>query len=157
MAQTLADFLPGVKYNGLNTSIVSGKGATYTLLPSQSGSIVLFDAASQVYTLPKPSIGMQFQFVSTITSSTNQEVDTDAATTFIGGMIHMALEATTPAANPGPKLFSGNAASSVKIAMSGSTTGGVIGSNFILTAVSSTVWMIDGTLLATGTIATPFA
>lgn len=157
MALNLGDFLPGVMYNGLNREIISGKAATYTLNASESGSVVLFDRASQIYTLPTPSTGMYFDFISTITSSTNQEVDTNAATTFIGGMIHMALEATTPAANPGPKLFSGNAASSVKIAMSGSTTGGVIGSNFRLTCVSSTLWYIQGTLLATGTIATPFA
>jgi hypothetical protein len=157
MAATLGDFLPGAKYNGINVPIISGKGATYTLLPSQSGSIVLFDAASQVYTLPKPSVGLQFDFVSTITSATNQEVDTDAATTFIGGFVHVALEATTPGANPGPKLFSATATSAVKIAMSGSTTGGVIGSNFRMKCVSSTLWYIEGTLLATGTIATPFA
>jgi phage baseplate assembly protein gpV len=157
MAQPIGDFLPGVKYNGLNVPTVSGKGATYTLLPNQSGSLVLFDAASQVYTLPAPSVGMYFDFVSTITSATNQEVDTDAATTFIGGVVNIALEATTPGANPGPKFFSATATSSVKIAMSGSTTGGVIGSNFRLTCVSSTLWYIRGTLLATGTIATPFA
>jgi hypothetical protein len=156
MAQSLHQYLPGIRFIGINNDIISGQGATYTLLPSDSGSIVLFDAASQVYTLPAPSVGMYFDFISTITSSTNQEVDTDAATTFIGGTVQIATEAATPSGTIGPKLFSANAASSVHIKMNGTTKGGIIGSSFRMVCVSSTLWYIEGNLLGSGTIVTPF-
>ena len=152
MAQSLHEFLPGVKYNGLNTRIVSGKGATYTLLPSDGGSMVLFDAASQVYTLPKPSAGAYYNFYTTLASSTNQEVDTDAATTFIGGCVELLIAASATSLGA-----TANGTSIVKIAMNGTTTGGIIGSFFRMTAIDATHWWVWGTLSASGSLATPFA
>lgn len=146
--------LGGRKHN----RVVSGSGATATLTAAQSGSLVLFDKADGiVFTLPAPVVGMWFDFlVSTTITSGAARINTDAATTFIGGTVVMALEATTPGANPGPKFFSGNAAASVYISMAGSTTGGILGTRIRLDAVSSTVWMTSGLVLGSGTIATIF-
>ena len=160
MAESPHKFIPGVKQLGLNVQVISGQGATYTLLPSQSGATVLFDrAAGIVYTLPVPQVGMYFDFVITVTATSNaHEVDTDAATTFLGGTVFSSTEATTPSSTVGPYFFSGNATSSVKISMNGTTTGGLIGSCFRIKAISATVWQISGLVLASGTpITTPFA
>ena len=152
MARDLGEFLPGPQYEGVNKAIISGLGATSTLLPSQSGGVILFDAASQVFTLPKPSIGLQYDFVSTITSSTNQEVDTDAATTFILGSVEIGVSN----AATGTAQFA-NGTGHVKIAMNGTTTGGIIGSWFRLTCVTATQWQCVGLLNGSGSTTTPFA
>lgn len=159
MPITPYDYLPGTKNNGINTPVVSGSGATVTLSPSQSGQTILFDrAAGIIYTLPAPGVGMYFDFITTVTITSNAAtVITDAATTFIQGTLSVATEATTPAANPGPKFFTGNGTTHIKIASNGTTTGGVLGSQYRLTCISSTIWSATGILLASGTIATPFS
>lgn len=48
-------------------------------------------------------------------------------------------------------------ATSDKITMNGSTTGGLVGSHVTLTDVTSGVWQVSGFLLSTGAEATPFS
>ena len=140
-------------------NVISGSGATVTLTKEQSGSIVLFDKAyGIVFTLPTPVVGLTYDFIVTTTITSNAaKIITDGAATFMGGTILAGLEATTPAANPGPKLFSGNGTSHTYLSSNGSTTGGIIGSRYTITCVDSTRWEISGISLCTGTIATPFA
>lgn len=144
---------------GSKQPVISGSGATVALTAAQSGSLCLFDrAAGIVFTLPAPSAGLSFDFYTSVTITGGAaEVITDAGTTFIGGTIAMALEATTPGANPGPKFFTGNGTSHVKISSNGSTTGGLLGSFYTVRCVNATHWMVSGLCLASGTIATPFA
>lgn len=54
MAQTLRDFLPGVRYNGLRRVVVSDTDTTHTLDKANSGAIFIATASSgtQTYTLP---------------------------------------------------------------------------------------------------------
>jgi hypothetical protein len=142
-------------------NVISGEGATRTLSENESGSLVMFDrAAGIVYTLPPPKVGLYYDFIITTTITGGAaEVITDAATTFMQGTVMMALEATTPGANPGPKFFSGNGTSHVKISQAGSTTGGIKGTAFRLTCTGATdnAWTASGIVLASGAIATPFA
>ena len=160
-ADTIAPYTSGgnTAISGLKKNVTAGASST-TLTKAQSGGVFLFDAATaQTYVLPAPVVGLEYTFICTVanTGAASHEIDTDAGTTFIGGTLVCGLEATTPGANPGPKLFSGNPAASVKIATNGTTTGGLVGSMIKVTCVSSTVWMATGTMLCSGTIATPFA
>jgi len=141
--------------------VVSGSGATYTLKADQSGATVVFDrAAGIVFTLPAPIVGLYYDFVITTTITGGAaEVITNTGTVFMQGTVSMALEATTPGANPGPKFFSGNGTAHVKISQNGSTTGGIKGTAFRLTCTGATdnAWTASGIVLGSGTIATPFA
>lgn len=159
------DYQVGGAYNPNKTygplqNVVSGSAATVTLTPQQSGSLVLFDsAAGIVYTLPSNIVGLTYDFFVSVTITSNAaEVATSVeASQFMLGTVDMATEATTPAANPGPKNFSANGTTHVEISMNGSTTGGIKGSWFRLTCITSTLWMCTGLIEASGTIATPFA
>ena len=47
--------------------VISGEGASRTLLASESGATVLYDrAAGIIYTLPAPVVGLEFDFVTTV-------------------------------------------------------------------------------------------
>lgn len=134
--------------------IIGDAVATRTLLAKEAGATCLFDrAAGVVYTLPAPVAGMEFEFTTTVTCTSNaHEVDTDGAATFIlGGVALVNSGATTG------EFFAANGTSHVKIAMNGSTKGGIIGDAIRFRALSSTVWQVTGVCNQTGTAATPFA
>ena len=139
---------------GAARQIIGDAVATRTLLADESGALCLFDrAAGVVYTLPAPVIGMQFEFATTVTITSNAaKVITSAATEFILGDVQIILvgAATTLAA-------AGNGSTHRAISSNGSTTGGVIGDRYRLTAISTTQWLVDGVISGTGTLATPFA
>lgn len=133
--------------------VISGVGAaTRTLLPRESGSLVLFDrAAGIVYTLPAPVVGMEFEFQTTVTITSNAaKVITNSASVFLLGVVNIVLvaAATTLAA-----AFNGT--THVAISSNGTTTGGVIGDRYKVTAISATQWAITGILSGSGTLATP--
>lgn len=137
----------------LSLPVYSGQtaGTTITtLLPSQSGSTFLFDAASgNNYKLPAPIVGMIFDFIQTVTVTSNSaEVQTDGAATFIQGTVQIEGVATTVA-------FACNGTSHVAVKSNGTTTGGILGGHLHFVAVSSTVWQVDGLLNGSGTGATP--
>lgn len=140
---------------GLHRQIIGDAVATRQLLAKESGALCLFDrAAGVVYTLPTPVIGMQFEFQTTVTATSNAHkvITKTIASEFILGLVDIliAASATTLAA-----AFNGT--THVAISMNGTTTGGVIGDRFRLTAISSTQWVIDGVVSGSGSIATPAA
>lgn len=128
----------------------SGNGATVTLTAGQSGSTLLFDrAAGIVYTLPVPFPGMTFDFVQTVTVTSNSaEIATNSASVFIQGGIRVLIVATT-------NDFACNGTSHLAIKQNGTTTGGVLGGRLHFVAVSSTIWQVDGITVGSGTGATP--
>ena len=138
---------------------ISGSGATVTLTASQSGSTALFDrAAGIVYTLPAPEVGLLYRFfVSTTITSNAAKIITSAATVYLLGNVLSNTAAATPSAADGPKTFAGNGSSHIAISMSGSTTGGIIGTWIECECISSTLWAVRGVVCASGTIATPFS
>lgn len=140
-------------------NIISGSGATVTLTSAQSGSTFLFDrAAGIVVTLPTPEVGLTYNFfVSTTITSNNAKVITSSASVFLVGTISYSVLDATPGATGGPKFTSANGSTHVAITQNGSTTGGIQGTYFTVTCISSTLWMITGLVVASGTIATPFA
>ena len=134
--------------------VIGDTVATRTLTIKEAGCTALFDsAAGVVYTLPVPVAGAVFEFVSTVTITSNAaKVITDSANTFIIGAVVGASIAT---ASPGGFAFDGSTHRA--ISMNGTTTGGVVGTTIKLKALSTTVWQIEGVTIGSGTLATPAA
>jgi len=141
------------------TPTVSGSGATVTLTAAQSGSVIAFDLATGiVFTLPAPVAGLNFTFITPVTVTSNSyKIITNVGTVFLVGAVSYGILDTTPGAAPGPKFTAANGSSHVAITMNGSTTGGLQGTELFLSCYSATLWHISGQVIASGTIATPFA
>lgn len=144
----------GSMWRGQAKQIISDGVATRTLLPKEAGAICCFDSASGVvYTLPPPVAGMTFSFATTTTITSNAaKIITDAATTFLLGAVSLVNDAATTA-----ESFLANGTTIRAVSSNGTTTGGVAGDFYTVTALSSTVWFIEGQLINSGTAATPFA
>jgi hypothetical protein len=152
-----------ISYGGPTGSIVLGRhrqviqsvGATRTLLAKESGALCLFDrAAGVVYTLPTPVEGMQYEFLATVevTSNAYKVITASITTQFLKGNMTITKLAAA--------MFNANAdgtSNHVAISSNGTTTGGLIGSSFRVTAISATQWGIEGSLVGSGTLADPFA
>lgn len=152
MLRGLTQFIPRL-FSGVN--VISGQGATRSLSANESGSLCLFDrAAGIVYTLPTAKVGTYFDFfVTTTITSNSAKVITGAGTEFILGNVN-SVDTDTGNAEVG---FVANGSTHVAITQNGTTTGGIKGTSFRLTCVSSTIWKIEGNVLGSGTVETPFA
>lgn len=140
---------------GLHRQVISEGVATRQLLPGESGSLCLFDrAAGTVYTLPAPVQGMQFEFLTTVSVTSNAQkviTKTIASEFIVGSVTEVTIATATPAG------FSADGTSIVSLSSNGTTTGGLIGSRFTVTAISASQWAIAGVIVGSGTIVTPFA
>lgn len=162
MASSTLQNFEAVSYRSSGLSIHAGRAqqvigdavSARTLVAKESGALCLFDrAAGVVYTLPAPVIGMEFEFATTVTITSNAaKVITDAATTFLLGVVQVVGGTTETTASAD---FNGS--SHVAISMNGTTTGGVIGDRFKVTALSATQWLISGIASGSGTVSTPAA
>jgi hypothetical protein len=135
--------------------VVSGLVAGPTAITAaQSGSIFTLDrAAGGELTLPAPAAGLWYAFAVTVSVTSNDyEITTDVpgTTLYIGSMWE------TVAAGTGTEFFP-NGTTHSAIVMNGTTTGGLINTLFTVYCLNSTTWVVDGTMMASGTIATPFA
>lgn len=146
---------------GEQNPVTASGGTTRTLLAANSGSLNLFDSAAGItYTLPVPAVGLYYDFFwTTLQTSSNHIIITDAASTYLLGYLTMFSDVdVTPSSTLGPKGFAGNGTSHIKITMNATTLGGGIGSNMRLTCISSTQWAVTGVVRSpSGTIATPFS
>lgn len=145
----------GSRIRGVARQVIDG-ATTRTLLASESGALCLFNlAAGVVYTLPAigaDDIGMFFDFSVTVTGTGSYSIDTDAATTFIGG--GLLLASTTPNETD---FFPATIASTVSIDLDAVTTGEDAGGYFKMVAISTTEWTVGGIAAGLGTMTTPFA
>lgn len=135
--------------------VVIGEGvSTRTLTAKESGALCQFDlAAGVVYTLPAPVPGMTFEFITTTTITSNSaKVITNAATVFLLGAINTVNSGATTA-----QAFAANGTTHRSVNGNGTTTGGIIGDRYRVTAISATQWYVEGGVVNTGTAATPFA
>jgi len=148
------DTVAGSVAPGLHREVIAC-GAATTLVAADSGALILQDtAAGSIVTLPPPVAGMQFEIVTSVSVTSNSHIiNTDAATTFING----GVDSTSTTVAEGGDTFVADGTSDVTLTSNGSTTGGLKGSAYRFTAVSSTVWMCTGVMAGTGTLATPFA
>lgn len=135
--------------------VISGLGATRALTAAESGALVLFDKADGiVVTLPAPAVGLTYDFIVTTTITSNAaKVITDAGTTFLKGSYQEYDQDTSRAT----ALRTGNGSTHVSVSMNGTTTGGIAGTFLRFTCDSATTWVVQGTMEATGAVATAFA
>lgn len=128
--------------------------ATLSLDANESGSTFLLAKADGiVFTLPAPVVGLEYEFlVTTAVTSNAYSIDTDAASTFLAGVVITGIgdAATT-------ETSAADGTTIVSLDMNGSTKGGLIGSYVKVKCVSSTQWMVTGTLVGSGTLVSPFA
>jgi hypothetical protein len=95
------------------------------------------------------NLGTTYAFTIT-TASTAVKVITAASNFLLGGV---GLSVTDSAASN----FVANGTTIRSINLNGTTTGGIVGSFFTITAITSTQWLIQGELIGSSTLATPFA
>ena len=139
---------------GPHREVIQGVGATRTLLAEESGALCLFDsAAGVVYTLPTPVEGMEFTFMTSVTITSNAAKVICSTGAFLLGTLFGYTSDVTEIDG-----FSADGTADLAISSNGSTTGGVIGGRYTLTAISATQWMITGNVFCgTSTPATPIA
>ena len=145
--------------DGINkANIVSGNGATVALNEEQSGSLIVLDRAAGItITLPPAKVGLSFQVVATVSVTSNSyKVITSNSSTFLAGSYASYDTDTTSTANA-TQFFAGNASTHVSVTMNGTTTGGLAGTNLKFTCISATQWLVEGSNLGSGTVATAFA
>lgn len=142
---------------GLHQSVIQSVGTTRQLFADESGSLCLLDSAGGVtYTLPAPVAGMRFEFLATVAvtaSDVYTVITNDTAAVFlVGGVIMGDVTVATSG-----DYFEADGSTIVALTSNGSTTGGLLGERFQVTAISTTQWTIEGVCHGAGTLATPFA
>ena len=146
-----------------NTAVVSLTADTSLTVASHAGRILTCNDADGKFTLPSivttaPSdptdpnqlnnLGASFFFVIE-TAATDLDIKTDGTDKFVGGLYTGKDDAT------GKTFISG--ASNDVITMNGSTKGGLAGSIVKVTAIADNKYAVEGLILGSGTIVTPFA
>lgn len=151
--------LPGdpIDYPIRRRQILTG---AQTLTGDQSGALCLWNAAAGfTFTLPTLTanlVGTFFDFQVTVSATSVAHKVIAGAGQYLIGVLHQGILDTTPAANPGPKLFAAGG-TDIAVSMAGTTTGGLIGTRIRVEAATASTWAISGIVVASGTIATPFA
>ena len=166
MAQTTFSG-PVISKNGfINTGpnmTVSLTADTTLTVADHAGKILLCNDADGKFTLPSivatapgrdddpnqlNNLGASFFFV-VETAATDMDILTDGTDKFVGGLYTGKDDAT------GKTFISG--ASNDVITMNGSTKGGLAGSIVKVTAIAAAKYAVEGIILGSGTIVTPFA
>lgn len=141
------------QWRGQHRQIIGDAVAARYLTSKEAGALCLYDASTTVtYYLPTPVIGMRFNFFTTV-SVVASDVHKLRCTTgsFLLGALTVGTIATASAAG-----VAANGTTHLGMSSNGSTTGGLIGSYFEITALSTTQWAIEGFLIGSSTVATPF-
>lgn len=154
----------------LNGFISSGSGAVVSLTADTSltvddhaGRVLVCNDADGKFTLPtinasSPSdstdpnqlnnLGASFYFVIE-TAATDLDIKTDGTDKFVGGLYIGVNDAT------GKTFISG--ASNDVITLNGTTKGGLAGSVVKVTAIANDKYAVEGIVLGSGVLVTPFA
>lgn len=154
----------------LNGFISSGSGAVVSLTADTSltvddhaGRVLVCNDADGKFTLPtinasSPSdstdpnqlnnLGASFYFVIE-TAATDLDIKTDGTDKFVGGLYIGVNDAT------GKTFISGS--SNDVITLNGTTKGGLAGSVVKVTAIANDKYAVEGIVLGSGTLVTPFA
>ena len=129
----------------LTTNDADGK---FTLPAITSGSSSAVAGANDYNVLS--NLGCTYTFwVQTL--ATDMDILTDGTDKFYGAVfIGIDSEATG-------ETFAANASSNDVMTMNGTTTGGIVGSFVQFTAIASAAYYVTGSLIGSGSIATPFA
>ena len=146
-----------------NANVVSLTADTSLTVAAHSGKILTCNDADGKFTLPSivttdpgdntdpnqlNNLGATFFFV-VETAATDMDILTDGTDKFVGGLY------TGVDDNTGKTFIS--ASSNDVITMNGSTKGGLVGSIVKVTAMASAKYSVEGIILGSGTLVTPFA
>ena len=135
-----------------STAVVNITAETTLTYADHVGRIIEINDADGAVTLPAittDTIGATYKFFVGTTAS-DLDIKTDGTDKFVGNLL-LAAAATSQARGFAP------AASNDVISMNGTTTGGIAGSVVEVTAIATAEYLVTGTLLGSGTLATPFA
>jgi len=133
-------------------AVASITASTYAPAAQESGTTFLLNrAAGIVVTLPEAAVGLNFRFVVGTSVTSNADSIDCASGDFLLGVVNLGAE------DGAADAFGGDGAADLSLDMNGGTTGGLVGSEVEVTAVSASQWVIRGSLLGTGTVATPFS
>ncbi len=146
-----------------SSSVVSLTADTSLTVAAHAGKLLLCNDADGKFTLPSivtttpgdstdpnqtNNLGATFTFL-VITAATDMDILTDGTDKFVGGLYLGKSDAA------GKTFFSGS--SNDVITMNGSTKGGIAGSVVTAYVAASAKYVVSGTVLASGTVVTPFA
>lgn len=130
-------------------------GATRTLTAAESGATVYLDKADGVViTMPATAVGLSYDFV-VVTSVTSNAYKLSSAvqgTEFFDGTYNSFQDAAVASA-----VFTGDGSTHDNFSMNGTTTGGLVGTQFNVTCTAANKWTVSGFVRASGTEATSFA
>ena len=156
--QSLAGFI-----SAGNANVVSLTADTTLTVAAHAGKVLITNDADGKFTLPSivvtapdadddpnqtNNLGATFTFI-VVTAATDMDILTDGTDKFVGGLYTGVSDAT------GKTFISGS--SNDVITMNGSTKGGLAGSIVKVTAMASAKYAVEGLILGSGTIVTPFA
>ena len=146
-----------------NANVVSLTADTTLTVASHAGKVLTCNDADGKFTLPSivattpgsnedpnqlNNLGATFTFVIE-TAATDLDIKTDGTDKFVGGLYMGKSDAA------GKTFFSG--ASNDVITLNGTTKGGLAGSIITVTAIASAKYAVEGIILGSGTLVTPFA
>jgi len=132
-----------------SNAVVAITAETTLTYADHVGRIIEINDADGAVTLPtitSDTIGATYKFI-VGTDSTDLDVKTDGTDKFVGSLA--VTGSTTKAFAPG--------ATNDVISMNGTTTGGDRGSIIEVTAIATAEYMVSGSLVGSGSVATPFA
>lgn len=123
------------------------------LTAAQSGALCVFDeTAGAIFTLPAAAAGLWYDFVIAVASSSNSHrVACTSGDFLLGSIMSHATDDTGLSS-----AYAANGSTHLAIQLDSDAVGRLAGGKFRVTAISGTQWVIEGDLLATGTVATPF-
>ena len=146
---------PVVSNNGFisagSNNVVNITAETTLTFDSHAGRLMEVNDADGAVTLPSISsseIGAVYRFFIGTTAS-DLDIKTDGTDKFVGSISVGITNSTHKRFVP--------AASNDVISMNGTTTGGIANSYVEVTALATAEYMVQGMLIGSGTIATPFA
>ena len=146
-----------------NANVVSLTADTTLTVDAHAGKVLTCNDADGKFTLPSivatdpgrnddpnqlNNLGATFTFI-VETAATDLDIKTDGTDKFVGALYLGKSDAT------GKTFISG--ASNDVITLNGSTKGGVAGTIIKVTAMASAKYAVEGIVIASGTIVTPFA
>ena len=157
--------LKGTMIQGYKNKVVSITDATYTVKEEQSSTIFTLNrAAGIVVTLPAAKAGLRYEFyVETALTSNNYTVNAASSADTLTGFLRLIDIATLGSHidNNDNVITTGvsiPAAADHQLVTNKTTTGGLAGSHWVYTCITSALWQVSGTNICSSgaTLGTPF-
>ncbi len=146
---------PVISNNGIiqagSGSVINITAETTLTFDTHAGRVIEVNDADGAVTLPSiktEEIGATYRFF-VGTDATDLDIKTDGTDKFVGSVAVAVTNGTV-------KFFIPAATNDV-ISMNGSTTGGDANSYVEVTALATAEYLVQGILIGSGTVATPFA